>query len=493
MRMTGRAAELGNVNADLIVIGVFEESSKKKSNVTSPPGIVLKNFDGKLGGSRLFYSADGKQAAWLVLGLGPEDRFALKAVSKAGAALVEATRSGNFKKIALALDCFVTESNNAEMTAQCLGEIMLLGHYGYQKYMNKDKPAKPPEIIFVCKSKADARQASQGAEMGRIVASGANFARDLQNHPGNYLTPRRLGSIAKSLAAKHKLRCKVLSEPEIKAAKMTALLAVAQGSKEPARFIVLEHGSARASAGTYVFVGKGMTFDSGGISIKPGNRMEEMKFDMSGAAAVLGLMQAVAELALPFHIVGLIPSAENMPSAAAVKPGDIIDTRSGTTIEVINTDAEGRLILADALSYARKFNAKAVVDLATLTGACVVALGYHASGLMGNDQDLIEALKQAGEQSGEPVWQLPLWDEYYEDIKGDYADIKNSSGRPGGAITAGAFLGTFAKDYPWAHLDIAGTAWTIKKKDYFGKGGTGVGVRLLIQFLCNRAAKTKKV
>jgi len=492
MRFIGKTGELEKLNADVIVRGVFEQAGAGKPQESSLPQVVLNEFDGKLGNSRLFYSADGKQPAQLVLGLGPEHDFDLKAMRKAGTALVEATRSGKFKRVGLDLDCFVTPRNGANVTAQCLTEVAMLGHYTYQKYLTEDKPSHLREVIFVCKDKADTKQAKLGAATGRIIAGGANFARDLQNHPGNYLTPRKLGNIAKSLAGKHKLRCKVMGNTEIAAANMQALLAVAQGSKEPARFIILEHGSPKASGGTYVFVGKGMTFDSGGISIKPGNRMEEMKFDMSGAAAVLGAMQAVAELALPFHVVGLIPSAENMPSAAAVKPGDIIKTSAGTTVEVINTDAEGRLILADALTYAKKYKPNGVINLATLTGACVVALGSHASGLMGNDQDLIEAVKLASERAGEPAWQLPLWDEYYEDIKGDYADIKNSVGRPAGAITAGAFLGTFTKDYAWAHLDIAGTAWTIQNKGYFGKGGTGVGVRLLIQFLRNRAAATGK-
>jgi leucyl aminopeptidase len=268
--------------------------------------------------------------------------------------------------------------------------------------------------------------------------------------------------------------------------KMGALLGVARGSQEPPTFIILEHSAGKQNLETIVLVGKGVTFDSGGISIKPSERMEEMKFDMSGGAVVMGAMKAIAQLKMPFHVVGLIPAVENLPSGTSMKPGDILRASSGTTIEIINTDAEGRVILADALTYAKRYKPKAVIDLATLTGACVVALGPHASGLFSTDSELRDAIKSAAEKAGERVWPFPLWDDYHDDIKSDYADIKNSAGRAGGAITAAAFLSQFAEGYPWAHLDIAGTAWTDKEKAYISKGGTGWGVRLLLQFLKDR-------
>ena len=267
---------------------------------------------------------------------------------------------------------------------------------------------------------------------------------------------------------------------------MGALLGVSQGSQQPARFIILEHGrsnktKAGRAAGPLVFVGKGVTFDSGGISLKAGSGMQDMKFDMCGAAAVLGAMQAVAALKVPQHIVGLIAATENLPSATAFKPGDVLKTLTGQTIEIINTDAEGRLILADALGYATRYNPAAVIDLATLTGACVVALGNHASGLMTNNQALADRVLKAGEVTGERAWQLPLWDEYRSGIHSSVADMKNAAGREGGAITAAMLLAEFTKSYPWVHLDIAGTAWSAKAKPYIAKGGVGVGVRLLTQ------------
>ena len=263
---------------------------------------------------------------------------------------------------------------------------------------------------------------------------------------------------------------------------MGALIAVNAGSEEPPRFIILEYGAPSEDRDTLVFVGKGITFDSGGISIKPSGGMEEMKHDMSGAAAVIGAMQSIAMLKPPLHVVGLVPATENLPDGKALKPGDIITALSGKTIEVINTDAEGRLVLADALGYAERFSPAAVIDLATLTGACVVALGHAASGMMGNDEPLQERVRKAGETTGERVWPLPIWKDYHDQIKSHIADVKNTGGRWGGALTAGAFLEKFI-ERPWVHLDIAGTAYTESSKSYCPKGATGVGVRLLVQLV----------
>jgi leucyl aminopeptidase len=268
---------------------------------------------------------------------------------------------------------------------------------------------------------------------------------------------------------------------------MGALLGVARGSHEPPKFIILEYRGAARSERPIVLVGKTVTFDSGGISLKPAENMEQMKADMTGGAAVLAAIRAAARLRLPLNIVGLIPATENMPGGRATKPGDILTSLSGKTIEVINTDAEGRLILADALTYAARYKPEVLVDIATLTGACVVALGNHAIGVLGNDERLIGELKDAGEHCGERAWQLPLWEEYFEQIKSDVADVKNTGGRPGGTITAAAFLSKFVGDATWAHLDIASTDWSDRERAYLPKGATGVGTRLLIQFLCNRA------
>jgi leucyl aminopeptidase len=290
------------------------------------------------------------------------------------------------------------------------------------------------------------------------------------------------------------LRCDVLEEADMASLGMGALLGVAQGTAEPAKFIILEHAPRSANGAeipTYVIVGKGITFDSGGISIKPSDGMEWMKDDMSGAAVTLGTMQAVARLNLPLHVVGLMPATENLPGGRAYKPGDVLTSLAGLTIEVISTDAEGRLVLADALAYAKRYNPRAVVDLATLTGACVIALGHVTSGLMANDDALAAELEQASRESGERIWRLPLFEEYAEQIKSQVADIRNTGGRPAGAITAGLFLQRFAEGYPWAHLDIAGTAKVDSAQGYLPKGATGHGVRLLVQWLRDCSAESK--
>ncbi len=300
------------------------------------------------------------------------------------------------------------------------------------------------------------------------------------------MTPGYLADSANELAVNHGLECRVYEQAEMEKLGMNALVGVGKGAAEPPRLIVLEYHGANTKGRPVVLVGKGLTFDSGGISIKPGAGMEEMKTDMAGGAAVLGTMDAAARLKLPINLIGIIPTAENMPDGKAFKPGDVLTSMSGTTIEITNTDAEGRLILCDALHFALKFKPSVMIDLATLTGACVVALGHEASGLMGNNQRLVDALKGSGERCGERLWPLPLWDEYGEVMKSDIADLKNAGSRDGGSITAGWFLKQFVGKTAWAHLDIAGTAWGDKARPYCPKGATGVGVRLLIEFLQGR-------
>ncbi|MGH7505821.1 MAG: leucyl aminopeptidase, partial [Longimicrobiales bacterium] len=304
---------------------------------------------------------------------------------------------------------------------------------------------------------------------------------------GNIATPAYLADVASGIAERHGMKLTVFDRDAMLEESMKALLAVAQGTEEEPRFIILEYNGGKSGAKPLVLVGKGVTFDSGGISIKPADRMEEMKYDMSGAAAVLGAMSGIAELALEVNVVGIIPSTENLPSGRAVKPGDVIGSHLGRTIEVINTDAEGRLILADALSYARRFEPVAVLDAATLTGAVVIALGHHAIGLMGNDGDLMDEVRAAGQRTGERCWPLPLWDEYRQQLDSNVADIKNSGGRPAGSITAGWFLKEFAGETPWVHLDIAGTAYRDEAAPYLRKGPTGVPTRLFLEWVRSRA------
>ena len=320
----------------------------------------------------------------------------------------------------------------------------------------------------------------------QAIASGIELTKNLANAPGNLCTPSYLAQTAEQLAATFAdVNVEVLERVAMQQLGMGSLLSVAQGSEQQPKFIVLQYRKVAADAAPVVLVGKGVTFDSGGISLKPGSKMDEMKYDMSGAAAVLGIFKAVAAMQLPLNLVGLIPSVENMPSHSALKPGDIVTSMSGQTIEVLNTDAEGRLILCDALTYAERFKPAALVDMATLTGACVVALARAPSGLFGNDSALVQSLLEAGERSGDRAWQLPLWDEYQDMLKSNFADMANIGNAPeGGAITAAAFLSRFTQAYPWAHLDIAGTAWNSGDK----KGATGRPIPLIMQWLMTRTA-----
>jgi leucyl aminopeptidase len=322
------------------------------------------------------------------------------------------------------------------------------------------------------------------------VAESANLARRLAELPGNQLPPRKLADEAVRVGSDTRLKVSVFDEKWIRERRMGGILGVAQGSTEPPRFIVLQHRprrERRAAGGRrqhVALVGKGVTFDTGGISLKPREDMERMKYDMSGAAAVLGALRAASILDLPFQVTGVIPTVENMPSGTAIKPGDILLTFAGKSVEVVNTDAEGRLILADGIAFAAGLEPDAIVDIATLTGACRIALGTVACGLTGNDQTLIDALRAAGDMSGERAWPLPLFDEYTDDIQSEVADLKNTGGRAGaGVLTAAAFLKPFAGDRPWAHLDIAGTAWVEKDRDYLKTGATGFGVRILSRYL----------
>jgi leucyl aminopeptidase len=305
------------------------------------------------------------------------------------------------------------------------------------------------------------------------------------------MTPTDMARRAKDAAISGKVRLTVLDNGKMEKLGMNALLSVARGSMEPARFIILEYEGGTRGESPYVIVGKGITFDSGGISLKPPDKMEEMKADMSGGAAVLAVIKAAAELRIPLNLVGLVPATENLPGGRAYKPGDVLRSMSGQTIEVISTDAEGRLILADALTYAGRFKPKAIIDMATLTGACIIALGDDVIGMMGTDDGLKNDLRRAATETGEKLWELPIWDDYAELIKSDVADMKNTGGRAGGAITAAVFLGKFVGDIPWVHLDIAGPAWLSKDRHYIPRGASAVGVRLMVRFLRDRASVKK--
>ena len=345
-------------------------------------------------------------------------------------------------------------------------------------------------ITVLAEKDAILRPMRKGARAGEVIARSVVMGRDMVNAPASDMTPTIMAAKARGLSQKFGLRLQVLERTQMERLGMGALLGVASGSTQPPKFIILEyHGGGKKPF--IALVGKTVTFDSGGISLKPAQNMETMKDDMSGGAAVLGVMQAAAEFKLPLNIVALLPATENMPSGSAYKPGDVLRTMSGQTIEIINTDAEGRLILSDGLAYACKYKPALIVDIATLTGACSIALGHEAIGMLGNNDTFKQKMREAGEKTGERVWELPLWEGYYDYIKSDIADMKNAGGRAGGVITASALLSRFVQKYPWVHLDIAGTAWTEKNRPYTPKGATGIGVRLLTQFLRDYAANIK--
>jgi leucyl aminopeptidase len=368
-------------------------------------------------------------------------------------------------------------------------EAALLAAWDFREL--KSQPAEDgprggvTRIGLAAHDEREAAEYRRAIAYGTITARAVNYARELQTRPGNEVTPAYLGGQALALGEQFDLHVTVFDRAALEREGMHALLAVARGSAEEPRFIIIEHRGGGAGQ-PIVLVGKGVTFDSGGISIKPADRMEDMKYDMSGAAAVLGAMRGIAELKLPVNVIGVVPATENLPSGTAYKPGDVISSHLGRTIEVVNTDAEGRLILADALSWVRRYRPAAVVNAATLTGACVIALGNHAIGLMGNDGDLMDQVQAAGLRVGERCWPLPLWDEYRPQLDSDIADLKNSGGRPAGAITGGWFLKEFV-DYPWVHLDIAGTAYREEAAPYFRKGATGTPTRLFIEWVRARA------
>ncbi|PID65688.1 MAG: leucyl aminopeptidase [Gammaproteobacteria bacterium] len=360
--------------------------------------------------------------------------------------------------------------------AKLLVQNLLSAAYICDDYKSEKEDKHATDIILLS-NKKDRKAITAGVRQGSAIAAGMNTLKTLGNAPGNVCTPRYLAAQAKKLARQYdSLSVDILKEKDIKALKMGALLSVAKGSIEKPRLIKLEHKGGEGDP--IILVGKGVTFDSGGISLKPGAGMDEMKYDMCGAGSVIGTMQAVAMLDLPVNVIGIIPSVENMPSDRASKPGDIVTSMSGKTIEILNTDAEGRLILCDAITYARQFKPKALIDIATLTGAVIIGLGRHPSGLMSNNDELAKQLIQAGETSADRVWQLPIWPEYVEQLKSPFADLQNIGGREAGTITAGCFLGEFAKDIAWAHLDIAGTAWQTRKA-----GATGRPVPLLVEYI----------
>ncbi|MCI0705994.1 MAG: leucyl aminopeptidase [Ignavibacteriae bacterium] len=451
---------------------------------------ILKagDFSGKIGETALAYPDRGsKTPRVLLVGLGENipDNDAnawLERYRRAAAAAAKRAYTLKAKRLALALPSLGQRSSDGIVA---FAEGAALALYKFDKYITKNENNKHVvESIVLCSQEQSVKNSGvKSVAFASAIVEGTYRARDLSNAPGNEIYPETLAKTAQETGRRSGFKVTVFDEKRIKSLGMGGIIGVCKGSARQPRFIILEYK--KAAGQPVVLVGKGVTFDTGGISIKPSASMGEMKMDMSGAAAVIGTFEAVAKLKLPVNIVGLIPAVENMPSGTATRPGDILRHYNGKTSEVDNTDAEGRLILADALGYAERYNPAAVIDLATLTGACVVALGHVVTGLMGNDEVLMQKLKSAGEKTYERVWPLPLFDEYEKLIKSDVADVKNVGGRWAGAITAGWFLKKFIGNYKWAHLDIAGTAILEEKGDYTQRGGSGVGVRLLTEYLRN--------
>jgi len=477
------------------VVGVYEQRKLTPAAAVLDQALngalttLLKrgDIDGKAGSTLIFHAPAGTVCERiLLLGLGKEKEVTdtvWRDANRAAVKTVTATGAGD-----AAFYLAEVPVGERDIGWKIEQAVMVAGDALYtfdqtKSEKAKDKPACRKIAFMVGSGETKAAQASLAR--GEAIAGGVDLAKDLGNLPGNYCTPTYLADRAKAMAKASGLKIQVLGLKEIEKLGMGSFLSVAKGSDEPPRFIVMEHQGGAKSAKPVVLVGKGITFDSGGISIKPSADMDEMKYDMCGAASVIGTMQAVAEMKLPLNVVGLVPTCENMPNGRANKPGDIVTSMSGQTIEVLNTDAEGRLILCDALTYAERYEPAAVIDIATLTGACIIALGHGVSGMLANDDDLAREVFSAGETSGDRCWQLPLYDDYQEQLKSNFADMANIGGRAAGTITASAFLSRFTKKYKWAHLDVAGTAWKSGKE----KGGTGRPVPLLVHFLAGRTGK----
>ena len=449
-------------------------------------GTLLKRGDiaGKPGQTLLLHSLPGLKAERvLLLGSGKgelSDRQYRKLVAAAQGAL----KGLGGADAALALDEIKVKGRDAYGKARLLVETLADGEYLYDQFKSKKAEPKALKKITLIADKAELADVERGSLHAQAIASGMSFTKDLGNLPPNLCHPSYLAEEAKALGKAHKnLKVEILDEKKLKELGAGAFLAVGQGSAQPPRMIVMHYQGGQKDEQPYALVGKGVTFDTGGISIKPAAGMDEMKYDMCGAASVFGTLKTVLELQLPINLVCLLACAENMPSGSATRPGDIVTTMSGQTVEILNTDAEGRLVLCDTLTYAQRFKPQAVIDIATLTGACVVALGAHTSGLLGNNDTLIKQLLKAGEHADDRAWQLPLFDEYQEQLDSPFADIANIGGPKAGTITAACFLSRFTKDVHWAHLDIAGTAWISGGKD---KGATGRPVPLLTQYLLDR-------
>ncbi|PHS70839.1 MAG: leucyl aminopeptidase [Cycloclasticus sp.] len=494
MEFVSKSGHIDKLSTPCLILPVF--SKGKQSDVTNAfdkahnkqIAAVLKQGDatGKAGNTLLLQMPAGsKTKRVLLVGVGEQGKTTDVDFNKASSASINALKRLPIKSICSALLTVDVTNKNDEWKVRQLVLKSREALYQYTETLTTSAPdahaLEKCQLLVTGDSSAVA--IDKAATIATSIANGVDIAKKLADLPGNICTPTYLANAAKTLGKEHKsLKVTVLDEAKMEKLGMGSLLSVSRGSREPAKLITMEHKGGPASQKPIVIVGKGLTFDAGGISIKPSSGMDEMKYDMCGGASVFGVMQMCAELNLPINVVGVVPSSENLPDGDANKPGDIVTSMKGLTIEILNTDAEGRLILCDALTYSAKFKPDVVIDIATLTGACVVALGKHATGLLGNNDELANELLGAGIKAGDKAWQLPLWDEYRPQLKSNFADLANIGGPTGGTITAACFLSRFTEDYKWAHLDIAGTAW----KSGADKGATGRPVHMLSQFILDR-------
>ena len=448
-------------------------------------------IEGDLGNTLLLHNVENTLCdRILLIGCGKEKDITVNTFYKINHTMVKTLKSTGATEIASYLTEITVKRKDVNWKIKHSIEAIDEALYKFNQLKSKKEESRRPlrKFVFNVNSRGQLMQGELAARQGMAVSAGIHLAKDLGNLPGNICTPTYLAAQAKKLSKQHsKIKTTVLEESDMEKLGMGSLLSVSIGSREPAKLITMEYMAGDKKQAPIVFVGKGVTFDSGGISLKPGAGMDEMKYDMCGAASVVGVMNAIAELQLDINVIGIIPTVENMPDGLASRPGDIVTSMSGQTIEILNTDAEGRLILCDALSYAEKFNPDVVIDIATLTGACIVALGAHPAGLLSNHNPLANDLLSAGQTSGDRCWQLPLWDDYQEQLSSNFADMANIGGKGAGTITAACFLSRFTKKYNWAHLDIAGVAW----KSGTHKGATGRPVGLLTQYVLDRLQAAK--
>jgi leucyl aminopeptidase len=485
----------------ILIIGIFENECESlhlngidASLATTINEIINnKEFKAVLGSNIIFYiPGNGQIKKAMLIGLGKREKF-----TKETARIVAGKAALKAKEMGLEDISVIPFSNKLDKgLIEATAEGILLSLYSFKQYKTDDEASNSSSLRQATViTNSDSSKYQEIIKKVNLVIQAVFFVRDLGNLPPNECSPAYLANVATSLGNEYQMKTRIIDRYEMESIKLAGVVAVGKGSNNPPKMIIVEYNGAHAEQRPYLLVGKAVTFDTGGISLKPGDKMDEMKFDKCGGCTVLGILKAASSLKIPVNVVGIIPCVENMPSATSYRPGDIIRMHNGKTVEVLNTDAEGRIILADAISYGiNSYNPKAIIDLATLTGACIIALGANVAAAIGTSKELINNLTRISQETGEKIWELPLFDEFHDQLRSNVADIKNIGGRPGGAITAAAFLSNFTANIPWVHLDIAGTAWTQEgtyERSYNPKGATGFGLRTIVKLLAEESSNTK--